>query len=179
MLERIKQIFTGDHSHDHDRREQAPAHGVDRRGTGDETAEHPPTSVARPEEAGHTPEPVVAGGRVPANEPERMAEERRGDSLVEERRVRAGDRGTSEGARMRREGQGDMAPEDQRWFAGDEAPRDSAYHPDPPNRNPARDQARSLEEESQILANDIVGQKPTTEGTAGRDWQESPQHPRA
>src|SRR4051812_16226404 len=175
MLEKIKQAFTGDH--DHDQQQEPQAQGVDRRGTGDENAEHPPTVVARPEEAGHTPDSVVAGGRVPANEPARMAEERRGESTSEERLAQEGERATNLGERMRREGQGDMAPGDQRWFAGDKAPQDAPYHPDPANHNPARDQARSLEEESQILANDIVGQKATTEGTAGRDWKESPQHP--
>src|SRR3954453_3016745 len=99
MLEKIKQAFTGDH----DQQQEPQAQGVDRRGTGDENAEHPPTVVARPEEAGHTPDPVVAGGRVPANEPARMAEERRGESTSEERLAQEGERATNLGERMRRE----------------------------------------------------------------------------
>src|SRR5215213_393999 len=102
MLEKIKRAFTGDHDHDHDRHDEPRPQGVDRRGTGDENAEHPPTVVARPEEAGHTPEPVVAGGRVPANEPARMAEERRGESTSEERLAQEGERATNLGERMRR-----------------------------------------------------------------------------
>ena len=45
MLERIKRAFTGDHDHghDHDRHDEPQPQGVDRRGTGDENAEHPPT----------------------------------------------------------------------------------------------------------------------------------------
>jgi hypothetical protein len=78
-----------------------------------------------------------------------------------------------EGARMGREGQGDMAPQDQRWFADDAGP-DASYHPDPPNRNTARDEGRSLEEEARILADNLIGQKATTEGTAGADGRTPP-----
>ena len=87
-------------------------------------------------------------------------------------------RGTTAADEMGRTGQGDMAPGDQRWFAGDERRPDTAYRPDPPNRNPARDEGRSLDEEARILADDLIGQKSTTEGTAGRDWTDPPErHP--
>ncbi len=48
-------------------------------------------------------------------------------------------------------------------------PQDKRRQPDPPNRNSARDEGRSLEEEAAILADNIIGQKATTEGTAGAD----------
>lgn len=67
--------------------------------------------------------------------------------------------------------QGDMAPEDQRWF---DSGGDDPERTDPPNRNEARDEGRSIEDEAAILADNLIGQKATTEGTAGKSGTEPP-----
>ncbi len=70
----------------------------------------------------------------------------------------------------RRDDQGDLEPGDQRLFAteGDSWAK-NPNRPDPANHNPARDEERSLSEEAQTLTNDLIGQKPTTDGTKEGD----------
>ena len=69
--------------------------------------------------------------------------------------------------------QGDLAPNDQRLFnEGDDTSAASKQQQDPANVNDARDE-RDLSEEAETLANSIIGQSVTPDGTktsdAGKD----------
>lgn len=161
----IQKLFGRDKD---DKREDIPdVNREDRRGTGDEAPEHAPGVFPDPEDAGHAPGAEAgarAGGR-PADDAQRPPE---GQTP----------HGRAAGQEMRDAGQGYMHPDDQRWFAGDGSRPDAPYRPDAPNHNAARDEGRSLEEEARILADNLIGQKPTAEGTAGSNWDEPPQrHP--
>lgn len=69
----------------------------------------------------------------------------------------------------RRGDQGDLAPNDQRLFNdGYDTQAEPTERQDPANTNEARDE-RDLGEEAETLANDLIGQKPTTDGTKTSD----------
>ena len=69
----------------------------------------------------------------------------------------------------RRDELDNLAPGDQRLFTdGQDAWAEDPNKPPPANHNPARDE-RSMSEEAQTLANDLIGQKPTTDGTKEGD----------
>ena len=73
----------------------------------------------------------------------------------------------------RSDDQGDLAPNDQRLFnEGRKTPTAPTERQDPANANDARDE-RDLGEEAETLANNIIGQSATPDGTkesdAGKD----------
>ena len=69
----------------------------------------------------------------------------------------------------RSDDQGDLAPNDQRLFnEGDDTFAASKKQQDPANTNEARDE-RDLGEEAETLANNIIGQSATPDGTKTSD----------
>lgn len=70
----------------------------------------------------------------------------------------------------RRDELDNLEPGDQRLFTdGRDAWANNPNDPDPANHNPARDDERDLSEEAATLANDLIGQKPTPDGTKVSD----------
>jgi len=74
----------------------------------------------------------------------------------------------------RRSDQGDLAQNDQRLFnEGRDTLAEPSERQDPANTNSARDEERDLGEEAETLANNIIGQSATPDGTktsdAGKD----------
>lgn len=69
----------------------------------------------------------------------------------------------------RRDERDNLDPDDQRLFATEQDSwAENPNDPDPANHNPARD-GRDPREEAETLANSIIGQKPTTDGTKESD----------
>lgn len=71
---------------------------------------------------------------------------------------------------MRRDGQDNLEPGDQRLFNdGRDAWATNPNDPDPANHNTARDDERDPSEEAETLASNLIGQKPTPDGTKESD----------